>query len=212
MSLDTLMNGAEWGLILGASLALLFVIRYAWPPTWRMTAEGRLIMALTFLIGVWLASTVVFRHTPATDRRIIYVVQLVLEVALIALMVWLHVLLTVAERTTPPDLPEVLMVPAPVPPSKPGLFARLAAAARYLAHAEPARVQATAKGLLGLAVLVGIAIPTDLDWRVGTFIAGAYGLVQLWQGEATRARVVPVGKVPEGTVLTDGQVIAPPAP
>lgn len=74
--------------------------------------------------------------------------------------------------------------------------ARVAAAWRYLRSQQPARVQAMWKAVLGVALAAGVVVPDWLDARVSAVIAAVWVVLTIWQGEATRARVVPVDNVP----------------
>lgn len=84
--------------------------------------------------------------------------------------------------------------------SKPSRLAVVWARARmvwaYWRSQEVARVQAAWKALLGVALAAGVAVPDWVDARVSGVIAAVWLLLTIWQGEATRARVVPVDNVP----------------
>ena len=54
---------------------------------------------------------------------------------------------------------------------------------------EPARVRAVWTALAGVAVSLGITLPTGLDGRVDAVIAAVFGVLPLLQGESTRAAV-----------------------
>lgn len=95
---------------------------------------------------------------------------------------------------------------------RPSLWTRLATAWRWLRRQEPARVQAAWRAVVGVLAAAGFTVTADLDGRVMAVIAAVFVLFTITQGEQTRSRVVPTGKVPDGTVLTDGsQVINDPA-
>jgi hypothetical protein len=79
---------------------------------------------------------------------------------------------------------------------KPTLAQRIRVWWVYLRSQEPARVQAMWKALIGVALAVGVAVPDWLDARVSAGIAAVYVLLAFWQGEATRANVVPADNVP----------------
>jgi hypothetical protein len=66
----------------------------------------------------------------------------------------------------------------------------------YWRSQEVARVQALWKGLLGVVLAAGITLPDWVDARVSAVIAAVWLLLTMWQGEATRARVVPADNVP----------------
>ena len=59
---------------------------------------------------------------------------------------------------------------------------------------EPARVRAVWVAAVALAVSLGVTISTDLDSAVQALIVAVFTLLPLIQGEATRAKVVPVAK------------------
>ncbi len=59
---------------------------------------------------------------------------------------------------------------------------------------EPARVRAVWVAVVALAVSLGVTINTDVDGAVQALIVAVFTLLPLIQGEATRAKVVPVAK------------------
>ena len=59
---------------------------------------------------------------------------------------------------------------------------------------EPARVRAVWVAVVALAVSLGVTVSTDLDSAVQALIVAVFTLLPLIQGEATRAKVVPVAK------------------
>jgi hypothetical protein len=75
--------------------------------------------------------------------------------------------------------------------------ARLKAWWAYLRSQEVARVQAFWKALIGVLIAAGVTVPDWLDARVAGVIAAVWLVLTFWQGEATRAGVVPADNVPE---------------
>lgn len=59
---------------------------------------------------------------------------------------------------------------------------------------EPARVRAVWVAVVALLVSVGVTVNTDMDAAVQALIVAVFTLLPLVQGEATRAKVVPVFK------------------
>ncbi len=60
---------------------------------------------------------------------------------------------------------------------------------------EPARVRAVWVAIVALAVSLGVTINSDVDGAVQALIVAVFTLLPLIQGEATRAKVVPVAKL-----------------
>jgi hypothetical protein len=95
--------------------------------------------------------------------------------------------------------------------SRPSFWQRLLLLWRYLRSQEPARVIAFWRALLGVAIAAGFTIPEWLDARVAGVIAAVYVVLALWQGESTRARVVPADNVP-AQMYADSKRQQPPTP
>jgi hypothetical protein len=74
---------------------------------------------------------------------------------------------------------------------------RIHLAVAVLRRTEPARVVALVRAVLGLAALVGIAVPAGLDLRVEAVIGGVFTLLTVWQAESTRALTTPTASLPE---------------
>lgn len=68
---------------------------------------------------------------------------------------------------------------------------------------EPARVRAVWVAIVALLVSLGVTISSDLNSAVSALIVAVFTLLPLIQGEATRAKVVPVFKVEEAAKLED---------
>lgn len=66
----------------------------------------------------------------------------------------------------------------------------------FVRSQDPARLQAFWKALLGVALGAGVTVPEWLDARVSAVIVALWVVLTFWQGESTRARVVPVDNVP----------------
>ncbi len=72
---------------------------------------------------------------------------------------------------------------------------------------EPARLRAIAVALVALAAALGLVLPFDLPGITEAIIGVLAVVLPLLQGELTRAVVVPVGKLPDGTPLADGTTV-----
>lgn len=73
---------------------------------------------------------------------------------------------------------------------------RLRLAVAYVAALEPARVIAAWKYLVILLGLAGVVVTTPVNEGVVAGIAAVIGLAELIATKITRARVVPVSKLP----------------
>ncbi len=72
---------------------------------------------------------------------------------------------------------------------------------------QPARLRAMAVALVALAAALGLTLSFDLPGITEAIIGVLAVALPLLQGELTRAVVVPVVKIPDGTVLAGGQVL-----
>ncbi len=69
---------------------------------------------------------------------------------------------------------------------------------------EPARLRALAVALVALAAALGLVLSFDLPDITEAIIGVLAVVLPIVQGETTRAVVVPVAKIPDGTSLVDG--------
>lgn len=60
---------------------------------------------------------------------------------------------------------------------------------------EPARVRAVWTAVVALLLALGVTVNADVDGAVQALIVAVFTLLPLLQGEATRAKVVPVAKL-----------------